>query len=91
MARRVSCIPSSDKAFGEAAKAALVSIDGTLKREDVAPRLEDLLRADYPSVHVAQQEDLARFFDEDVWYVYREGAPVAASDWQDGRGERTGQ
>jgi hypothetical protein len=75
MARRVSCIPSGDRAFVDAAGAALAGIAGHTEREAIGPMLADLLRTKFPRVYVSPQHDLARFFDDEVWYVYRDGSP----------------
>jgi hypothetical protein len=74
MPRRVSCIPTADHAFCEAATAALHRIDG-VPVDDVASLLATELRRVYPAVEVHRQEALARVFNEDVWYVYRDGQP----------------
>jgi hypothetical protein len=34
------------------------------------------LRPDYPRVVVHRQAELGRLFDEDVWYVDRDGRPI---------------
>ena len=74
MPRRVSCIPTADRAFCDAATVALRAIDA-LPEENVASLLATALRHRYPAVEVHQQEPLAREFDEDVWYAYRDGKP----------------
>ena len=74
MPRRVSCIPGSDDAFCEAATAALREIEGALA-SDVASLLATVLRQRYPAVEVHRQDTLARVFNEDVWYAYRDGKP----------------
>jgi hypothetical protein len=76
MSHRVSCIPSADDAFCDAATAALAAIDGEVGRDEIASQLADLLRGSYPLVEVHSQDPLARFFDDEVWYVYRDGKPV---------------
>jgi hypothetical protein len=82
MPRRISCHPSDDTAFCDAATEALHRIDGQIGPEDVADVLADMLRARYPGVQVHRQEALARVFDDDLWYVYRDGKPGAGH--QDG-------
>jgi hypothetical protein len=77
MPRRVSCFPHLDEAFCDAANIALRETDGAAV-DSVASLLAQSLRHMYPSVEVHRQEPLARFHDEDVWYVYRDGKPIAA-------------
>ncbi|MDF2735637.1 MAG: hypothetical protein K0S97_2260 [Chloroflexota bacterium] len=77
MSRRVSCLPSADTAFTCAASAALDGIDGDADAEHIAVILTDLLRPAYPTVEVHRQEPLAQMFDDEVWYAYRDGKPVA--------------
>jgi hypothetical protein len=74
MSRRVSCIPSADDVFCAAGAAALNAI-GDIPVEAVAAALVALLRDAYPSVEVHRQVPLARAFDEEVWYAYRDGQP----------------
>ena len=74
MSRRVSCIPSADEAFCAAGAAALNTL-GDIPVEAVAPALVALLRDAYPLVEVHRQVPLARAFDEEVWYAYRDGKP----------------
>ena len=80
MPRRVSCIPSSDRAFCEAATAELSRIGEGLSLEQVGSTLAGLLRTWYPLVEVHQQERLAQVFLEDVWYAYRDGRPLGGLD-----------
>jgi hypothetical protein len=79
MSRRVSCIPSADDSFCDAATAALGAIEGEVGHDEIASALANLLRDPYPLVEVHPQEPLARFFDDEVWYVYRDGKPSVAS------------
>lgn len=74
MPRRVSCIPTTDRAFCDAATVALRAIDA-LPEESVASLLATALRHRYPAVEVHRQDPLAQTFDEDVWYAYRDGKP----------------
>jgi hypothetical protein len=78
MPRRVSCFPHLDEAFCDAANVALREIDGATV-EAVGALLADLLRRMYPAVEVHRQEPLAKFHDEDVWYVYRDGKPIVGA------------
>jgi len=80
MSRRVSCIPSTDTAFSDVAATALARIDGKLNPERVGPALAELLRSAYPKVEIHRQTELARVFDDDVWYAYRDGKPFGAID-----------
>lgn len=73
--RRVSCIPSADSTFCEAATAALGEIDEHLATDAVGPALADRLRAEYPLVEIHEQHPLARMDGIDVWYAYRDGKP----------------
>jgi hypothetical protein len=75
MSRRVSCIPTSDDALCDAATLALGQIDRAAV-DAVASLLAEALRYIYPAVEVHRQEPLARVFDEEVWYVYRDGKPT---------------
>ena len=77
MPRRVSCIPTSDDAFCQAATAAFRETDGAHASE-VASLLATALRHRYPAVEVHRQDALARVFDQDVWYAYRDGKPSGA-------------
>jgi hypothetical protein len=79
MSRRVSCIPSADDAFCDTATAAMGAIDGEVGHDEIPSALADLLRGSYPLVEVHPQDPLARFFDDEVWYVYRDGKPSVAS------------
>jgi hypothetical protein len=79
VSRRVSCIPSADATFCDAARAALGQIDQHLSPDAVGPILADLLRAEYPLVVVHRQHPLARIDGVDVWYVYRDGQPLVES------------
>ena len=74
MSRRVSCIPSADEAFCAAGRAALETL-GDTPVGAVAAALATLLRDAYPLVEVHRQLPLARAFDEEVWYAYRDGMP----------------
>ena len=76
MPRRVSCIPTADRAFCNAATAALRELKAT-PVDHVAVALATALRHTYPAVEVHRQDMLARVFDEDVWYAYRDGKPSA--------------
>jgi hypothetical protein len=80
MARRVSCIPSDDEALAQTAMTALDGIDGQIGPDGVASVLAGLLRGTYPAIEVHRQNPLARVFDDDVWYVYREGKPFGVGD-----------
>jgi len=75
MPRRVSCIPSSDAGFRQAATAALASIDNDVGPDRIALILCDLLIDRFPDVDVHRQHELGRAFDDQVWYVYRDGRP----------------
>jgi len=75
----VSCIPSSDVAFRDAAAAALASIGGRVDSEEIEQQLCALLIDRYPRVDVHRQNELGRVFDEDVWYAYRDGRPAHGS------------
>jgi hypothetical protein len=77
MPRRVSCFPHFDEAFCDAANIALRETDGSTVAA-VAALLAESLRHVYPAVEVHLQEPLARFHNEDVWYVYRDGKPIVA-------------
>ena len=76
MPRRVSCIPTADRDFCNAAKAALRELKAT-SVDHVAAALATALRHTYSAVEVHRQDVLARVFDEDVWYAYRDGKPSA--------------
>jgi hypothetical protein len=52
---------------------ALAGIEGQFSANEIADVLADLLRPTYPNVEVHRQHPLARSFDEDVWYAYRDG------------------
>ena len=78
--RLVNSIPSNDTAFHEAATNALAGIDGQARPPEIADFLADLLRPTYPNVDVHRQHPLARMFDEDVWYAYRDGKPQGSPD-----------
>jgi hypothetical protein len=80
MGRRVSCIPSGDEAFRNAATVALGEIDGRVEVEGIAAALADVLRPTYEAVTVNRQDLLARVFDDDVWYAYRDGKPFGSRD-----------
>jgi hypothetical protein len=80
MSRHVRCIPSTDDAFRDAAVAALASIDARIGAHQIELMLCDLLIDRYPQVDVHRQAELARSFDEDVWYVYRDGRPREGSE-----------
>jgi hypothetical protein len=89
MARRVTCIPSADAAFGDAARTALDELDGHYPIDAIGPMLADVLRDAFPLVEVHRQDPLARIDGTDVWYAYRDGKsfadkPTAASDPQAG-------
>ena len=73
MSRRVSCLPSTDAAFRDAARDALAGIDRHADPDDIAGLLAALLRLIYPAIEVHRQEALARIFGDDVWYAYRDG------------------
>jgi hypothetical protein len=75
VSRRVSCVPSTDDAFHQAASDALAGIDGSVPNDRIEFRLAESLSAAYPGIHVRRQTELARSFDEDVWYAYRDGRP----------------
>lgn len=77
MSRRVSCVPGADDEFCDAANAALAGIDGHAKPDEIAFMLADLLRPTYPAVVVHRQDSIARVYDEEVWYAYRDGYPLA--------------
>jgi hypothetical protein len=76
MPRRVSCIPSSDIVFRDAAAAALEAIDGKVSPDEIEEILSEMLIGRYPRVDVHRQNELGRAFDEDVWYAYRDGRPI---------------
>lgn len=78
MPRRLSCFPSADHAFCDVATQALDQIAGDVASDGVAAMLANVLRPSYPAVQVHRQELLARVFDDDVWYAYRDGKPIAA-------------
>jgi hypothetical protein len=78
MSRRVSCIPSNDVVFREAAAAALAGLDHEIELDDIAVVLTNRLRVDYPLVEVHRQHPMARIADEDVWYAYRDCRPIPA-------------
>jgi hypothetical protein len=71
----VSCIPSADRAFCDAATTALARLDGQLGDDAIEAALRKALLPSYPRVEVHRQAELARVFDEDVWYAYRDGRP----------------
>jgi hypothetical protein len=75
MSRRVSCNPSTDQDFCDAARAALEHLNRT-DPAHVEASLANALRAAFPLVEVHRQTELARVFDDDVWYVYRDGRPL---------------
>jgi hypothetical protein len=75
MSRRVSCIPSTDKSFGDAARAALDRLNG-VDLATIEAALADALRELFPLVEVHRQSELGRVFDDEVWYAYRDGRPV---------------
>jgi hypothetical protein len=75
MPRRVSCIPSTDRAFREAAGVALASLDGEADLALIELKLCALLIERFPRIDVHRQTELGRAFDEDVWYAYRDGRP----------------
>ncbi len=75
----MSCLPSADGAFRDAAVTALAGIGPKLPEDQVAAALTALLRQKYPDVEVHRQEPLARLFDDDVWYAFRDGKPATAS------------
>jgi hypothetical protein len=75
MSRRVSCIPSTDTGFRDAAKAALATIPPTIGPDQVESMLCELLIDRYPRVDVHRQDELGRVFDTEVWYAYRDGRP----------------
>ena len=77
MARRVSCIPSSDTAFHDAVAAVWEAIDGEASPHQIRQILCNALIGRYPRVDVHRQNELGRSFDEDVWYAYRDGRPLA--------------
>jgi len=79
MPRRVSCIPSNDAAFGEAARAALVALEGETDARRIELMMCELLIGRFPRVDVHRQTELGRSFDEDVWYAYRDGRPAQGS------------
>ena len=74
MPRRVSCIPSADTAFCEAATGALREIDGDVSDDELEDLLAAALRVNYPGVEVHRQASIAHFRD-DVWYASRDGKP----------------
>jgi len=74
MSRRVSCIPSADKAFCDAATAAIAGLHG-LGEDAIESALRMALLPAYSRVEVHRQTELARVFDDDVWYAYRDGRP----------------
>ena len=74
MSRRVSCIPSADRAFCDAATSALNGLNG-LGEEAIESALRMALLPSYPRVEVHRQTELARVFDDEVWYAYRDGRP----------------
>jgi hypothetical protein len=76
MPRIVNSLPSTDRAFGEAASNALAGIDGHVGLDEIETVLADLLRPTYPKVQVHRQDPLAQLFDEQVWYAYRDGKPL---------------
>jgi len=80
MRRRVSCIPSSDKAFRDAAAAALDAVDGQVTPDEIERILCAALIDRYPRVDVHRQSELGRVFDEVVWYAYRDGRPLHGSE-----------
>jgi hypothetical protein len=75
MSRRVSCIPSTDKSFIDAASAAIERLNGT-DPTAIEAGLANSLREDFPLVEVHRQSELARVFGEEVWYAYRDGRPI---------------
>ena len=75
MPREVHASPSRDNAFAATASAALAAIDGTIGVDQIEAALADLLRPTYPAIVVHRQDIVARVFDLDVWYAYRDGAP----------------
>ena len=94
MPRRVSCIPSADLEFCDAATGALDGIAAGAAVDRIAAALADFLRPSYPLVEVHLQEPLAQAFVEDVWYAYRDGKPFGpaptnheAAPWIRGRTE----
>jgi hypothetical protein len=59
----------------EAAAAALAAIDQAADPDEIESMLCELLTDRYPRVDVHRQAELARSFDEDVWYAHRDGRP----------------
>jgi hypothetical protein len=86
MSREIHSIPTRDKAFGGTASAALDALGEHVALDDIADALADLLRPTYPAVVVRRQHVVARDFDVDVWYAYRDGAPLS-TDQPPGRSE----
>jgi len=52
LSRRVSCVPSTDDAFHQAASEALAGIDGSVPKDRIEVRLAESLRIAYPGIHV---------------------------------------
>jgi hypothetical protein len=77
MARRVTCVPSKDVDFRDAANVALNHIDAQVREGDIASVLADSLRLAYPAVTVQRQYVLARVPGDDVWYAHRDGLPAS--------------
>jgi hypothetical protein len=79
MNRRVRCIPSSDITLHEIAAAALDAMDGHATGEEIEQILRAALSDRYPLVDIHRQAALARVAGEELWYVYRDGRPRAAT------------
>jgi hypothetical protein len=75
--RRVSTIPSGDAALRDLAGAALRDLDRGVDPKDVGGLLDNALRPTYPNVEVHRQDPFAKVFEDEVWYVYREGKAPA--------------
>ena len=74
--RDASCIPSTDRRFRDAANVALDAIGRAVGADRVERMLRQLLIDRYPRVDVHRQTELARVWDDEVWYVYRDGRPA---------------
>jgi hypothetical protein len=75
MSRRVSCIPSADRAFCDAATTALARLDGQLGDDAIEAALRKALLPSYPRVGVHRQAELVRL----------SGTPTATGDPMKGR------
>jgi hypothetical protein len=70
--RAVRCVPADDAELRTLAEDALSSSDG-LPAEAVAFLLQDAVCPRFPEAVIVQMDPIAASFDEEVWYVFRDG------------------